>query len=85
MTATSKTLAEAWATFAQMTGVVNTSAVQQREMRRAYYAGAISLLDMVLRNLDGTTDDVTEMDFEFMNKLNQELQQYAAAIASGLA
>ena len=53
-------------------------------MRRAFYAGAESILFRVINAL-APDDEPTEADLEIMNNLEQELQEFAKRVKEGLA
>jgi len=76
---------EEWNAFA--TGVLpkNVSDVQRREMRRAFYAGAHSILYAIMRVLSPGSDDVTATDLEIMQSIEAEATAFAEDIKAGRA
>jgi len=59
----------------------NVSAVQLQETRRAFYAGAQSLLALVMRDLEPDAEP-TENDIALMEALHAELQQFARDVGT---
>jgi len=77
-------LEQQWRSFEIMTGVAATSPIQRKEMRRAFYAGASSIMDAIVTSLDPGTEP-TDADMEYMDSLTKELSQFASDIAAGRA
>jgi hypothetical protein len=60
--------------------------VQIREMRRAFFAGAVSLFHTINNILDPThPDEVTEWDMQVMNWIADEIDGYKADLEAGRA
>lgn len=61
--------------------------VQLREMRRAFFAGAISLRGVMFKVLEDTGDpnEVTEGDLRVMEDINDEFERYADDLQHGRA
>jgi hypothetical protein len=78
------TLAQQWTSFELMTGVVNTSGIQRHEMRRAFYAGAASLMDAMMVSLSADAEP-TEADMQYMDSIANELREFGESIATGRA
>ena len=76
-----------WESFSKACGLESASEVQRREMRRAYFAGGISLTSMLLTLLDdtGNPNDVTDFDEQLMNWIQHEFEQYQRDLESGKA
>lgn len=79
-----KTIAERWAEFAANVLPASAPAAQRVEMRRAFYAGFESALTAGLDIADesGDSDDIGATMFQ---RLHDECQQFAAAVAAGHA
>ncbi len=77
----------AWLGFAKAIDLDDASEVQRREMRRAFFAGGWSLLDMLMKLFDdtGNPDDVTEVDLKIMEWVSAELEQHQVDIQEGRA
>jgi len=56
-------------------------AIQMQETRRAFYAGAQSLLALVMRDLEPDSEP-TDADLAFMEALHQELQQFGRDVGT---
>ena len=63
-------MAEEWDKFARLILPPNTAAVQRQEMRRAFYAGAQSILFRVIMSF-APESEPTESDMEIMNDLDK--------------
>jgi hypothetical protein len=79
-----KSLAEQWTEFELSTGVAATSVVQRTEMRRAFYAGAASFLDAMMRGFTQNTEPEQE-DYDYLNSLTDEMEQFGRDIIAGKA
>lgn len=77
-------IAASWASFDRAVMPPGISDVQRREMRRAFYAGAASLLRVLMDELD-EGDELTDNDMTRMVALNGELQQFAEDLKQGRA
>jgi hypothetical protein len=61
-------------------------AVQRRETRRAFYAGAIHMFHTLVTNVSATGDDEpTAEDLAMMDRLKAEIDRYAADLGRGRA
>ena len=49
--------------------------IQRREMRQSFYAGAISLFNLINNNISGDVD-VTDDDMALMEHINEEFSMY---------
>jgi hypothetical protein len=77
-------LAGSWASFETAALPVVTGAVQRREMRRAYYAGAAGMLGTIMDMLD-PGDDATEGDLDRMDALHDEILRFGEDLKAGRA
>jgi biotin synthase-like enzyme len=77
-------VAEQWDQFARAVLPPQCSDVQRRAMRRAFYAGANSILFRVLQVL-APEGEPTAADLEMMNDIHRELEQYAEMVKAGRA
>ena len=77
-------MAEQWDTFARAVLPKNASTVQRWEMRRAFYAGAESILFRVIQSFDPESEP-TDADLKMMEDLDQELKDFAKAVKEGRA
>lgn len=77
-------MAEQWDQFARSIFTEKTPAVQRSEMRRAFYAGAQSILFRVIESFAPEAEP-TDADLQVMQDLNDELQDFAKAVAAGRA
>lgn len=78
-------LAEQWADFAeQVLDGPNIGDVQRREMRRAFYAGAESLLRAVMLGLEPGVEP-TDEDIRRMEEIDADLKAFAEDVKAGRA
>jgi hypothetical protein len=77
-------MAEQWDQFARAVLPLNTPAVQRQEMRRAFYAGAQSILFRVIESF-APDSEPTEADLLLMDDLHRELSDFAEAVKEGRA
>lgn len=77
-------MAEQWNAFALRVLPPGCSAVQRQEMRRAFYAGAESILFRVIMGFAPETEP-TDADMQLMTDVNQELIDFAKAVKDGRA
>jgi hypothetical protein len=77
-------MAEQWDQFARAVLQPGTSAIQRQEMRRAFYAGAESILFRVIQSF-APESEPTEADLQIMEDLDQELKDFAQAVKDGRA
>jgi len=68
-----------WQSFSDHLSLQDCSEVQQKEMRHAFFGGALSLFNVMAGGVSSTEDpsEVTEPDLALMNYLKEELDQYA--------
>lgn len=75
---------EQWNSFAQIVLPKECSDLQRKEMRRAFFAGAVALWEIFFRGLtDG--DDVNPQDLEKMADLQAEFGLYLERLKRGAA
>lgn len=77
-------MAEEWDKFARLILPQGVSATQRSEMRRAFYAGAQSILFRVIQSFAPESEPTAE-DLQIMEDLHQELQDFAKLIQQGRA
>lgn len=78
-----RSLAEEWTAF-EKACLTMAPALQRTEMRRAFYAGAQSFFALMSGGLDADHDP-TDLDVEYLECLNQELQTFCRDLAEGRA
>lgn len=78
-------VAESWTTFLLMVVPTNASDIQRGEMRRAYYAGAEAVLQIMMKQLDHTTDpdEITDNDMRLMEDVHEDIVQFAEDVKEG--
>jgi hypothetical protein len=77
-------MAEQWDKFARAVMPAGVSPLQKQEMRRAFYAGAESILFRVIMAFAPETDP-TAGDLQIMTDLHQELTDFAELVKQGRA
>jgi hypothetical protein len=75
------TIAARWQSFNREADIHPT---QRQEMRRAFYAGAQSLFNIVMFELD-PSDEITAADEAKIAAIHEELQQFGRDIEEGRA
>ncbi len=78
------TVASTWNRFAQLVLKLDTSEIQIREMKRAYYVGFHTALLTLLHGLDEDKEP-TEADVEYLDSLHKECLRFANDIKLGRA
>ena len=73
-----------WREFAMQTLPAEASETQRIETRRAFYAGAKTLL-AVLRQSLSEEDDPTAQDMHIMHDIVEDLERFTRDLARGLA
>jgi hypothetical protein len=76
-----------WNDFAKKMELDETSETQQKEMRRAFFAGGMSIIDLMLTIFDDTGDpaDVTDQDLSIMVAIQAEFDQFKRDLVAGKA
>jgi hypothetical protein len=77
-------MAEQWDQFARAILPPGVGPVQRQEMRRAFYAGAESILFRVIQAFAPETEP-TAADMQIMSDLVQELRDFADQVKQGRA
>jgi len=77
-------MAEEWDKFMRQVLPRNASTVHRWEMRRAFYAGAQSILFRVIESF-APESEPTDDDLKLMENLDQELQDFAKSVKEGKA
>jgi hypothetical protein len=77
-------MSEQWNEFARKALPAGVSEIQRIETKRAFYAGAHSILFRVLRSFAPETEP-TAADLQVMEDVYQELEDFARAIKEGRA
>jgi hypothetical protein len=72
-----------WQSFRCSVIPASAPAVQVRESKRAFYAGAASLFSSMIAILDPSSDEPTERDLLVMDSISKELQQFQRGIIAG--
>lgn len=75
-----RVVAEAWRAFERQVIAEGSPEIQRREMRSAFYAGAIVLFQSILAIDPG--EEPTAADVLKMDALDQELKQYMHEMAA---
>jgi hypothetical protein len=77
-----KKLSELWQSYAANMLPPSASDTQRRETRRAFYAGALSIFNVIVENL--TEDpEPQEEDVRMLETLEEELSAFAQAVRDG--
>jgi hypothetical protein len=79
-----RSLSEEWSEFARLVIPDGASAMQVTEMRRAWYAGAASIFDLISGGLD-EDHEPTDLDVAYLESLHQELKGFARDLQRGSA
>jgi len=79
----SLTIDHLWRRYARVLPV-NASALQIRETRRAFYAGAAALIGGLMRVLEAGSEP-TEEDLNLMTSLNDELEAFFKHVKEGVS
>ncbi|HZT29697.1 MAG TPA: hypothetical protein VFA33_07440 [Bryobacteraceae bacterium] len=77
-------MAEQWDQFARAVLPPGVSEIQRREMRRAFYAGAESILFRVIQAF-APESEPTDADLQIMEDLHQELRDFGEMVKQGRA
>lgn len=77
-------LRRAWLSFAEQVLPVHASAMQRQETRRAFYAGANSLLSVLLTNVSDS-DEETPEDAALLPGIQAEIDAFIADMLAGRA
>lgn len=77
-------IGNAWATFEEKVLPATAPDVQKRETKRAFYAGASSLLNALARAMS-TGGEVTDADIAAMDSVAAELNEFDEDVRNGKA
>lgn len=77
-------LAEEWRSYQEQVIPPAAPSVQITESRRAFYAGARSILSILLERLSPGTEP-TQEDLAWMDKIEAELDQFQRDVQAGQA
>ena len=77
-------MAEQWDKYARTVLPANCSPVQKQETRRAFYAGAQSILFSIIAAFAPESEPTAE-DLQVMEDVDQELRDFGEAIRQGRA
>jgi hypothetical protein len=78
------TLAAAWATFDGLVFDDEVTNAEKVAARRVFYAGAQSVLDILLAGLEPTVE-VTEREVDRVEALSDELRRFTEEVEAGRA
>lgn len=78
------TLNQAWQKFVVMVEIQHASYAQKREMKRAFFAGAHWMLEMLQYQMDPQGEPTAD-DLEYMQRISAEIMTFNDAIQSGNA
>lgn len=80
-----KLIGEAWLKYSHgILDPIRADRIQRQETKRAFYAGASSLLESVMRNL-APGDEPTEPDLTMMVDIQKELDDFVRSVTAGRA
>jgi len=77
-----KLIAEQWASFERAVLPASASAIQRQEMRRAFYGGAASMFDVLLKNVSDSPEHTPEDD-ALGYDIQAELDDYVKRLGKG--
>lgn len=78
------TIAQAFHNFKFVVEIVHAPPIQQREMKRAFYAGAYWMLEMCSVQMDPDRD-ATADDLEYLQRISAEIESFNDDIQHGRA
>lgn len=78
------TLTSAWMRFRQLVEITHAPKVQQREMKRAFFAGAHWMLEMCSIQMDPSSAPTAD-DLEYLQRISAEIQIFNDDIQAGRA
>lgn len=77
------TIEQEWQELASRIFSPTTPPIQRKEMRRAFYAGAVAIFNMISTAVDDDTDD--DSFIAGMQQWEEEFRQFAEAVQAGKA
>ncbi|UYW28334.1 hypothetical protein OKC48_07415 [Methylorubrum extorquens] len=84
MTDTPRLIEESWIRLAVAVEIGDAPAIQLREMRRAFFAGARSYSNLVMQHAS-QADEPTEGDMALMDALEAEMAAFVVDVENGRA
>jgi len=78
-------VAEQWDSFSRAVLPPHVGYAQRRDMRRAFYAGAQSILYSMMTALSPKGDEPTEDDIALISNVTRELSDFAESVTKGAA
>jgi hypothetical protein len=75
---------EQWNEFARLVLPGDASALQKRDMRRAFYAGGVAIIFQIAAAFPPNAE-ATEADLQLMDDLQQELNAFVRDVKAGKA
>ena len=79
-----RTLSDEWGDFSKAILPAGASEIQRVETRRAFYAGASSMLALISDGLDADKE-ATELDVQYVDSLAEKIVAFAKLLGQGLA
>lgn len=73
-----------WHDYAEKIIPANAPKIQMQESKRAFYAGAASMLDAIMSGLS-MGDEPTDADLQHMSNLQGELDRFVSDVKAGRA
>lgn len=77
-----KALEAEWEDYRRKVIPLHAGEVQVAESRRAFFAGAASVYNLITERLE-PGQEATDNDLKFLDDLNTELREFAKAVRSG--
>jgi hypothetical protein len=74
-----------WETFRRDVIPAGAPPVQIQEMRRAFYAGAHAIFQLLLRIMDPASEEPTAGDLMAVTHIDRELKEFVTAVLQGKA
>lgn len=80
-------LEQKWRSYFDACNLRNAHDTQQRETKRAFFAGACGFFSTVMGAMSdtGNPDDVTEYDLKIMECIHEELETFGEDVKAGRA
>lgn len=75
---TDNMIARSWASFEKIAMPHDAPQIQREEMRKAFFAGASILFEIITRAADDGSDEPTAADLAIMDGLDRELRAFGA-------
>lgn len=76
-----RTLADEWRDFERQIMPKDAPRVQRVEMKRAWYAGAVTLFALVSGGFDADSEP-TELDVAYLESISNEIEAYGLTIGT---